>query len=197
MLKETTILGKFKESIEKKDIISEVKMELNADELHKYWRRCSLTSDFFAKFYSFFFTEKTISAEVFNQNAANNSISFLLNELFENAAKYSKTDKKDVIFQIQYLKDFLVFEISNYLDRDNAENFVKLIEELLSDDPEKLYLQKLEENVEMDSGNSGLGYLTLMNDFGIKFGYKFETLKKDSSLCKVSIRAYLRYKEEK
>ena len=57
---------------------------------------------------------------------------------------------------------------------------------------EDLYFQKLEENAEQDVGGSGLGYLTLMKDYGIRFGFRFRTLNTETTAVDVQAHVSLR-----
>ncbi len=177
-----------------KDFISNTRICLRSDDLSNNWRRCSLTSDFLSKYFSFFFPYKEKSENTLYREEAENIISFILNELIENTAKYSDDKNSDVNILLAIDETCLVFEISNYTSSDNAKGFLKLCSEILESDPHELYIKKIEENIDTGSSGSGLGYLTLINDYGISFGFMFEDM--ENSLVRTSVQAKLKYKEE-
>jgi hypothetical protein len=193
---ETLVFGDYDENPSQKVVISNCSVILSSDELIKNWKKCSLTSDFFADFYGLYFPEEVSAENPISRNDIKNSVSFILNELIENAAKYSNTDEKTVIFRMWYLKDYFIVNIENYISEDSINNFIKIIKEILSGDTEELYIQKLELNAETDSDGSGMGYLTLMNDYGVKFGYRFERINKNS-VYKSIIQAHINFEGDK
>jgi hypothetical protein len=65
--------------------------------------------------------------------------------------------------------------------------------EILTGDAEELYLKRLERNTEEGGGGSGLGYLTLINDYGVTLGFKFE--KAGDDLYRVTVQATMKHKE--
>jgi hypothetical protein len=87
----------------------------------------------------------------------------------------------------------MVFQVTNYIEPAGQEPFVVIIKELLENDPDELYFQKLEENFENDADGSGLGYLTMMKDYGVQFGFKFQPLEAKS--VRVDVQAHLSMKE--
>ena len=68
-----------------------------------------------------------------------------------------------------------------------AENFKSFIKELINSDPDDLFIRKLEENAENENtSSSGLGFLTMINDYSAKIGWKFDTVQKDSPVMTVT-----------
>ena len=184
------IIGKYLDGLEKEQILSYSSLELDSRDLSRHWRRCSITSDFYAKYFSFFYPEKKDTGRNdMNREEAEYTISFILNELFENVAKYSAEEETLVELEIWHLDKKMIINISNYLLKDNAVKFAKIAQELTTGNPEELYIQKLEENVETGNSGSGLGYLTLMNDYGAVFGYNF--IKEKEDLYKVTVQTHI------
>jgi hypothetical protein len=54
-------------------------------------------------------------------------------------------------------------------------------------------MTRLERNTESEQGGSGLGYLTLINDYGVALGFKFEPAGPD--LVQVTVQAKMKCKE--
>ena len=192
MLERTEILGEYTEEIPGKTI-SESSISIKSDDLYRNWRRVSLSSDFLGRYYSYFFPYQEKALKTMSRDEAENIISFVLNELVENTAKYSNTGDKSVQIHIWLMDGVLLFKVSNFIDEEVAGSFVTLTREILHGDPEELYMKRLERNIEDEAGDSGLGYLTLINDFGIVLGFKFD--KVDKNVIQVTVQAKMKYKE--
>ncbi len=188
-----TVFGNFKEQA-LKNALSNSALMLNADDMSNNWRRVSLTADYLAKYYSYYFPYKEKALSTMSRNEAENILSFVINELIENTAKYSNTLKKNVTIKLILEEKTLFFYISNYIADNTAQEFIEICKEIFASNPRELYIKKLEENVETGKSGSGLGYLTLINDYDIELGFKFE--KKQDKIIKVTVQAKLKYQEE-
>jgi hypothetical protein len=193
MVKDVEILGQFTDEAREKPL-SLTSLVTNATDMLQNWRRVSLSSDFLAKYYSYYFPYKEKAKRRISRDTAENNISFVMNELIENTAKYADARDKTVTIKIMLFEDDVVFQVANYLTAGLAESFANLAREILESNPEELYIKRLERNTETDSGDSGLGYLTLINDYGIRMGFKFEKI--DSELVQVTIQARMKSTEE-
>ena len=178
---------------EAKKPLSVALLVIDSKELMRNWRTVSLSSDFFAKYYSYYFPYKEKAKERISREAAENSISFVLNELIENTAKYSNAGDQTVRIRIWLLEEDIIFSLSNFVTAQLAESFARLAREILESNPEELYLKRLERNTREQEGGSGLGYLTLINDYGIALGFKFEAAGPD--LVQVTVQARMKCKE--
>lgn len=168
-------------------------MIIDASQLAAHWRRCSLTSDFWAR-YNTMFVPAAVSRPWLNRDAVEGILSYLLNELFENCAKFSSSPVKTVSYKMWLEPEAMTFEMTNYIDPQAEEPFVSLIHELLEGDPDELYFQKLEQNAETGGGGSGLGYLTLIKDYGVKFGFRFRPT--GPGTIAVDVQAHVCVKED-
>ena len=74
----------------------------------------------------------------------------------------------------------ILIQLTNHIEPTDSLPFQTVIKEILNGDPDELYFQKLEESVELDLDGSGLGYLTLIKDYGIRFGFRFRPIDHDS-----------------
>lgn len=65
-----------------------------------------------------------------------------------------------------------------------------LINDLLSSDPAELVIRRMEDNFSDASSGSGLGLLTIMNDYGGKIGWRFEEVadRPDSQLLTTTVK---------
>ena len=65
--------------------------------------------------------------------------------------------------------------VSNLVTEATAERFAALLAELTSRDPGELLIERIEANAaDETSSASGLGLLTLMNDYGARLGWNFD-----------------------
>ncbi len=175
---DTTIVGEY------------TQMELSAAHLANHWRRNSLSSDYWASYTA---QSTTLSPDHLPKQAIQDILSYLLNELFENCAKFSNGSILDVYYQSWMQKETMIFQLTNHIHPKKQAAFINTIQEILTGDPHELYFQKLEENAELDLGGSGLGYLTLIKDYGIQFGFRFRP--QNSTSIAVDVQAHVSKKE--
>lgn len=172
-----TVLG-FWETIQQNDLPNH-SMVLDGGQLAEHWRRCSLTADFWARYIALY-VPMAVSTTRLQRSAMSDVLSYLLNELFENCAKFSTGPHLMVCHQMWLRETEILIQLTNHIEPANALPFQTVIEEILTGDPDELYFQKLEESAELDLDGSGLGYLTLIKDYGIRFGFRFRPLGPDS-----------------
>jgi hypothetical protein len=154
--------------------------------IEQRWRNNDLSADFLANYFSTFFPVRSGDpASAQRQAEIKSAISFIANELLENAMKYCDGRPDDAIsLQLQLHSDSVLFVSSNGLDAAQAERFQASIQELLASDPGDLYVQRLETSAEQDNV-SGLGFLTMLNDYAAELGWKFEFPEAETATGKV------------
>lgn len=105
-------------------------------------------------------------------NDARHSIIYLVNELLENAIKFRAPGQIRVECSLEAGNFELT--VSNDAAPEVAVRFQSLIEEITSRDPGELLIERIEANAaDETSSGSGLGLLTLMNDYGARLGWDF------------------------
>ena len=152
--------------------------------LRQRWRNNGLSADFLADYLSTFFVNNNDrQLDSGKQAEVKSAVSYIANELLENAMKYGvETPSFPISIQIHLNSDLIVFQLTNSIHIDRIGEFQTHIETLIHCNPEELYISQLEKNaVEEDSEESGLGLLTMLNDYGAKLGWKFESLPQDST----------------
>lgn len=113
--------------------------------------------------------------------AMKNAVSYIGNELLENAMKfheftYHEPIKLGILFLERRQQINAVIVTKNSLNPQRVEPFQAWINELLSADLNELYVQQIEKTAEdKESEASGLGLLTMLNDYSAKLGWKFES----------------------
>lgn len=168
------------------------RMVLDAAHLYEHWRRCSLSSDFWAR-YTALFVPVPAGPGRLRREAVESVLSYLLNELFENCAKFSGGPIGTVRYEAWTRADDVVFQLTNHIEPARQPAFAQFIQDLLDGDPEELYFRRLEESAETDARGSGLGYLTLMKDYGIRFGFRFSRAAPGS--VAVEVQAHVQMEE--
>jgi hypothetical protein len=152
--------------------------------LQKRWRNNCLSADFLADYLSTFFLDSNDSeGDTEKHIEVKSAVSYIANELLENAMKYSdKKSESPISIQIHLNFDRIIFQITNSLKDKDLKKFQQYIQKLINSDPDELYLDILEQNA-LDEHNesSGLGFLTMVNDYGAKIGWKFEMLSQKST----------------
>lgn len=130
------------------------------------WQHCSLTSDFIGDFFA-----AHAGADV-DAHEMRHSIGYLVNELLENAVKFRAPG--DIEIEAGIHDSIFGLCVQNRVDAKTAERFQALLSEITAGDPGELLIERIEANAaDPGSGGSGLGLLTLMNDYGADLGWKF------------------------
>ena len=182
------------------DFINEFPPEQDALELtftpsslpiKRRWRNNRLSAYFIADYFSNFLpVNEDESNHEKRIKESKGAVSYVANELLENAMKFHDDDTTyKVRFGIRFFEDHDVTAVifaMNIVNRERANSFKIFIKELLSSDPNELYIQQIEKSAEADDGSSGLGLLTMMNDYSAKIGWKFETMPNNPNAIAVT-----------
>jgi len=153
--------------------------------LQERWRNNGLSADFLADYLSTFFPGEDDEA-LDKRSEIKDAVSYVANELLENAMKFSFAPAQHAVsITMQLDTNSVRFYVSNSIDPQSAPGFQRFIQELLTGDPDELYMARLLQNAEAeddeDSGGSGLGFLTMLNDYHAKLGWKFEIIDKSAT----------------
>lgn len=154
-------------------------MVLDGGQLAAHWRRCSLTADFWSRYLALAVPVDAAQTRI-PRAAMTDILSYLLNELFENCAKFSAGPHLVVYYQTWLRDEETVIQLTNHIRPGAQAPFQAIIQEILEGDPDELYFQRLEASVELNLSGSGLGYLTLIKDYGISFGFRFRRVQDES-----------------
>lgn len=151
--------------------------------LKQRWRNSGLSADFLADYVSTFFVSEDDDSDD-QQAEIKDAVSYVANELLENAMKFSYDASKHPVGIGLHLKQEVVrFYVTNCVNPSQLNGFKSFIQEILSEDPDDLYLRQLEENAEDENNSdSGLGFLTMINDYEAKLAWKFEIVEETPEL---------------
>jgi hypothetical protein len=171
----TRIFGNFIER--KDDRVEYLKIGFSPTSIpiQQRWRNNGLSADFLADYLTTFFPgDDRTSAE--RQAEIKDSVSYVANELLENAMKFSYAPSQHAVSIEMYLEtDAISLYVTNSVDPHAVESFQSFLHRLLTEDTNDLYVEQLTQNAEdSDADQSGLGYLTMLNDYGTTLAWKFE-----------------------
>ncbi len=147
--------------------------------LKQRWRNNGLSADFLADYLTTFFPGSDESASHLNKKAEIQcAVSYIANELLENAMKFSaETQGYPISIQLHLNSEKIIFVTTNSICREKLDGFQAFLKRLSTEDPLQLYIDQLEKNAQEGSSSaSGLGFLTMINDYDAKIGWKFQDM---------------------
>jgi hypothetical protein len=163
--------------------------------LKQRWRNNGLSADFMADYLATFFPgNEDDSSTIERQAEIKSAVSYIANELLENAMKFNnESSEYPINIKLQLENDGVLFSVANSISRQGVDKFQAYIQQLLASEPSELYIQQLEKNaVEESCTDSGLGLLTMLTDYSAKIGWKFQTVHKDPEVIAVTTMVQLR-----
>jgi hypothetical protein len=146
------------------------------------WRNNRLSAYFVADYLSTFLpVDDDDPRSERRKEECKGAVSYIANELLENAMKFhNPSEQYPIRFGIHFIEDLEVKVLlfaKNALAPDMQDKYQVFIKELISSDPGELYVLQLERSAEDEnSQSSGLGLLTMINDYSAKLGWKFEAM---------------------
>ncbi|MEG4573160.1 DUF6272 family protein [Microcoleus sp. N3A4] len=163
--------------------------------LKQRWRNNGLSADFMADYLTTFFPGNEDDPSTIERQAEiKSAVSYIANELLENAMKFNdETSEYPIDIKLHLERDRLIFSVANSIPPQAVGKFQAYIQQLLASEPGELYIQQLEKNAADDnSTDSGLGLLTMLSDYTAKIGWKFNTVQKDPEVIAVTTMVQLR-----
>lgn len=193
-IKQTQFFGDFDQELTPSQEYLVINFSPSSVPLQQRWRNNGLSADFLADYILTFLPRNEEDPSTHHRQVEiRSAVSYIANELLENAMKFNHEPSHHVVgIQLHLYSDRLVFTVSNSLDPARVEGFQSFLQELSLQDPNDLYLERLEQNAISDHpDDSGLGLLTMMNDYGAKLGWKFVTLDQDPQVTIVTTMVQL------
>jgi hypothetical protein len=148
--------------------------------LKQRWRNNGLSADFLGDYFTTFFPkDENDPATLKRHNEIKNVVSHIANELLENAMKFSDERLNySVSMRLLLDQDRIIFSETNGVSRERAERFRQFINRVMTEDPQVLYIRQVEESAETAT-SAGLGYLTMVTDYGAELAWRFEEVGGD------------------
>ena len=160
--------------------------------IQQRWRNNGLSADFLADYLSTFFPGDDRAA-VERHAELKGAVSYVANELLENAMKFSYAPSQHAISIAMYLEaEVISLYVTNSVDPHTVAAFQQAIARLLTEDIDTSYMEQLLHNAASDSGDgSSLGYLTMLHDYGVALAWKFAPSPQDPDVVTVTTMARL------
>lgn len=153
-----------------------ISVVLKEGQLGRSWKQAGATSEFLGEIIA---TQAAKSGLDYSETR--HAIIYLVNELLENAIKFSSPGDVDLRCSLENA----TFELAviNNITPERVSGLQVLLQELTSRDPSDLLIERIEANAADESSSaSGLGILTLMNDYGARMGWHFSDASSGSAL---------------
>ena len=147
-----TVLGAFPEPPEPP--LSAIEMEVVPLDLVTEWRRCGMIADFMADYMVHGFERR---------DAARSILSTVMNELVENAAKFSADTRAPARASIRHHGEVVHLEIRNAATESHVQHLRGLLADLAGGDASAVWRTRLEDR-------RGLGLAMLARDYGATVG---------------------------
>src|SRR4028118_450760 len=145
------IFGDFVESFPPVQDSLELTFTSNSLPIKKRWRSNRLSANFMADYFSNFLpVDEDDLAQKRRIKESKGAVSYVANELLENAIKFNDRGTNFKIkFGIYFIAEAdmtAVLFATNSVSEIGLDKFQKFIQELLCSDPEKLYVQQIEKS---------------------------------------------------
>jgi hypothetical protein len=185
------IIGNFIEQEEDGEEYLLVRFSPTSLPLRQRWRNSGLSADFLAEYWATFFPATDVPSRN-KQREIKGAINYIANELLENIMKFNyQTVDYAVGLGLYLYENEFRFYSSNAVDPKEIDDFQQRIETLLTEDTQKLYVEQVERNVSEDRPGSGLGLLTMVNDYGARLAWKFEAIALEPAFIVVTTMVQL------
>src|ERR1700722_15377971 len=162
--------------------------------LRSRWRNNGLSADFLGDYVTTFLpTKGYTAASSYRQAEIKYSVTYIANELLENAMKYHERQFDIPIgIHLELASDNITVSTSNGIGIQQAGRYKAFLEHLLQEDAGDLLLKQQEESALCsESAISCMGLLTMISDHGARLSRRFEIHPLQSQFMTVTTRAVL------
>jgi hypothetical protein len=142
-----------------------------------HWQRCGATADWAAALLACNFAHPETAANV---------LSTVINELLENAVKFSSDKRSPIRLRVAQRGERVVIETENAADEAQALAFEEHVAAMLADRGE-LFAHLVARAAAGEVAAPGVGLLTIRRDFGATLGVEVSPLTPDDQLVRVRV----------
>jgi hypothetical protein len=145
--------------------------------LRSRWRNNGLSADFLGDYVTTFLPANgTLPAFKRRQNEVKHAVTYIANELLENAMKYHQPDVEIPIrIHLELASDHIAVSVSNGVSVGQAKSYKAFVEHLQEGDAGDLLARQQEESARStESAVSGLGLLTMISDYEAQLDWRFD-----------------------
>lgn len=154
---------------------SSLVVTFHPDSYPLHWESCGHLAEFISHYTGLFFDRPGAGngTELLNRAEVEDAINYILLELMQNALKFNTAG--DIEAKVEIHEGELRFHVGNQIRPEDVPQVEEVFQDILSDDPGELLVRRIEENAnDPDSYRSGLGFLTIMNDYGASLTWSFD-----------------------
>ncbi|MBW4492663.1 MAG: ATP-binding protein [Oscillatoria princeps RMCB-10] len=189
----TQIIGDFREDILAKHQLLMVDFFLHSIPLNRRKQTRYLSIAFLSDFLANIFPLKEDNIKKFEKQLhLKTAVSYIANELLENSIKFHEyAGSQPIKLGVGSTDQLLVFVSVNCVSETTLGKFKEFAHQLATSDADELYFRQLEKGAEEKSEESGLGLLSLLNDYSAKLGWKIETVSKDPAITTLTTMVLL------
>lgn len=174
--------------------LDQMTVTLRAASLPMRWIHCGLTADLFASYYAAELADEGKDDQRLSQEEISSNIRYAMNELIENAVKFHVPG--DIVIRSKIVYTFITFLISHPTSVEAASAFDIHLKGLTSGDAAELMRQRVEVSALMNDKSSGIGFLTLMSDYGAVLGWSLESIDETRVQVDTMLRLSLQKAED-
>jgi hypothetical protein len=144
--------------------------------LRSRWRNNGLSADFLGDYVTTFLPANgALPASGRRQNEVKHAVTYVANELLENAMKYHQPDVAIPIrIHLELAADHITVSVSNGVSVVQAERYKAFVEHLQEGDVDELLLRQQEESAMSSESLSSLGLLTMISDYEAQLDWRFD-----------------------
>jgi hypothetical protein len=162
------------------------------------WRNNGLSADFLGDYVTTFLpSEEPVSTFESRQKAIKHAVSFVANELLENAMKYHQREGNVPIrMHLELSSDQVTVSVSNGASTSQAEKYLTFVARLREGNADEMLLAQQEESaMNSEASISSLGLLTMVSDYSARLDWRFEAHISQPDSVTVTTVAILPLKE--
>lgn len=161
--------------------------------LRSRWRNNGLSADFLGDYVTTFLPARGSTTEADGrQTEIKYAVTYIANELLENAMKYHERDVDTPIgIHLELTGDQITVSASNGISARQADHYRAFFQHILQEDAGDLLVRQLEVSTSDESNRSCLGLLTMITDYRAQLGWSFETHPVHPELMTVTTSAIL------
>lgn len=183
------IMGDFREEILTQNQVLMMNFFLHTIPLAKRKQTRYLSIAFINEYLASLFPNDRESIEFYERRLQMKSaVFYIANELLTNSMKFNcENIKYPIEFGICSIDGReLVFVTSNCVSDRNLEKLKSFVGEITTSDANELYFRQIEKGAAEKSEESRLGFLSIINDYKAKLGWKIETVSQEPEITIVT-----------
>jgi hypothetical protein len=162
--------------------------------LRSRWRNNGLSADFLGDYVTTFMpATEGLAAMESRQNEIKHAVTYIANELLENAMKYHARDVDIPIkIHLELTSDQITVSVSNGIGTVDAERYKAFVEQIQQGNVDDLIMKQQEESAKSNESTvSCLGLLTMIADYDAQLDWRFEVQSAELGSSLVTTSALL------